>query len=764
MKFFENVSIRRKLFLIVIIIFTFSTFAAAIYTAISFLNSSKQISENTVKIINDNYANHIAAQIEKGVLLSKTISGSIIVKKDHEKSYISDDQESVLYDLVDNNEFITDLFLVLNPSFKLEQNNDTLTVYEFSLHKSNDGISREIYDERNFSVDFSKLKKNNDKQTVIVSEPIWLKYTKENKLVISIVSPVYKDESLAGVFGINYSLENIFKIVNKPLIFEGNTKSIVLTDNKEIISVSGKKWMSGKNILNVEGEEHDLYNYIISNNYNFSGFDEYAGAYNRISTEQADMKWDIITTVTYNAVTGNFIRNIYVSIIIVSFIMIIGLFILLYFLRRSFSPFKIIIEATEKISSGEPVILPHKSVKNEFEKIIFNINNISDNLKEASVVSSEIASGNFESKLEVKSDNDKLSNSINRIADNMKRSYNENKKQEQNTFQQLWMRSGRFEVSEAERKSKNEVHDISFNIIRVLVNYTGAVLGGIYLYENELNKIKLVASYAYGNRKQTEIEFSPGEGLVGACVIEKKKIILNKIPEDYIKVSSGLGSGTPQFLVLIPVFFQEKINSVIEIAFIKKPEDYIIEFIERLGDNIGAWIDASLTNAKTSNLLSVSREQTKKLAEKELELNTKVEELQKIQAEIAIQNAEYKSMMNAINHTVMTVVYTLEGIILNSNDIYEKIMGFSIDDIKGVSVFDIVKDQKEDLNEIIKEVGKGIPVKRQIKRYTKTGDEKWLSATYTPYYDKDENIIRVLFFAFDITEMKLELDKFKQKN
>ncbi len=193
MKLFKNVSVRRKLFLIVIAIFTFSTLAAAIYTALSFLNSSKQISENTAKIINDNYANHITAEIEKGVSLTKTISGSILVKSNNEKSYVSAEQESALYELVDNNEFITDLFLVLNSSFKIEQNNDPLTVYEISLHKSNDGISREIYDERNFSVDFSKLKKNNDKQTVIVSEPIWLKYTKEDKLVISIVSPIYKD-------------------------------------------------------------------------------------------------------------------------------------------------------------------------------------------------------------------------------------------------------------------------------------------------------------------------------------------------------------------------------------------------------------------------------------------------------------------------------------------------------------------------------------------------------------------------------------------
>ncbi|MCD4795054.1 MAG: PAS domain S-box protein [Bacteroidales bacterium] len=761
MKFFENISGKRKLFLLVITVFAVSIIAAASYAAISIFNSSKQISENTAQIINDNYANHIAAEIEKGVSLTKTISNSIVIKGNQENYFISKDQENVFYNHIDNNELITDLFLILNPSLKFEQNYDSLIVYEFSLHKSNTGISKNIYDERNFITDFSKLKKLKAEQKVIVSEPVWLKFTKENKLVILIVSPLFQNESLIGALGINYSLDNISKIVNIPLIQTGNTKSIVLSDKKVIVSVTGKKRMAGKNILNIEGEEHDIYNHIISNNYNFSNLDEFTGAYKSISIEQADLKWDIITTVPYNAIIRNLIRNIYVSIIIASLIMLAGLFVMIYFIRRSFSPFDIIIEAARKISLGEPAELPSNNSKNEFGKLINSINSISDNLKEASVVSSEIASGNFESKLKVKSENDMLSSSINQIAVTMKSSYEENIKQEQSTFQQLWMRRGRFEVSEAERKSKNNIHDISFNIIRVLVKFTEAVLGGIYLYNKDENIIELIAAYAYGNRKQMKREFKPGVGLVGACFIEKKKIVLDKISEDYIKVSSGLGSGTPGYLALIPVFFQEKINSVIEIAFIKKPDDYVIELIEQLGDNIGAWIDASITNTKTAKLLSVSKEQTKELAEKEHELNTKVEELQNIQAEIAVQNVEYKSMMNAINHTVMTVVYTLEGIIINSNDIYEKIMGFSIEDIKGINVLDIVKDQKEDLSKIIIQVGKGIPVKRQVKRYTKNGDEKWLSATYTPYYDKDENITRVLFFAFDITEMKLELDKLK---
>ena len=66
---------------------------------------------------------------------------------------------------------------------------------------------------------------------------------------------------------------------------------------------------------------------------------------------------------------------------------------------------------------------------------------------------------------------------------------------------------------------------------------------------------------------------------------------------------------------------------------------------------------------------------------------------------------------------------------------------------------ELVKDQVSDLKTIIDQVSAGVSVTRQVKRYTKSGDEKLLWATYTPYYDKDGDITRVMFFAFDITDM-----------
>ncbi len=47
-----------------------------------------------------------------------------------------------------------------------------------------------------------------------------------------------------------------------------------------------------------------------------------------------------------------------------------------------------------------------------------------------------------------------------------------------------------------------------------------------------------------------------GEGLVGQCALEKERFVLTDVPDDYIKISSGLGEATPLNIVVLPVLFE----------------------------------------------------------------------------------------------------------------------------------------------------------------------------------------------------------------
>ena len=54
-------------------------------------------------------------------------------------------------------------------------------------------------------------------------------------------------------------------------------------------------------------------------------------------------------------------------------------------------------------------------------------------------------------------------------------------------------------------------------------------------------RLKLLASYAFKERKDLANEFRLGEGLVGQAALEKQRILLTNVPPDYIQISSGLG-------------------------------------------------------------------------------------------------------------------------------------------------------------------------------------------------------------------------------
>src|SRR5467141_4161754 len=74
------------------------------------------------------------------------------------------------------------------------------------------------------------------------------------------------------------------------------------------------------------------------------------------------------------------------------------------------------------------------------------------------------------------------------------------------------------------------------------------------------------AGYAYRQRKSLPKEFHLGEGLIGQCALEKRRIVVTQVPPDYVRIGSGLGEATPANLVVMPVLFEGDVRAVIELA------------------------------------------------------------------------------------------------------------------------------------------------------------------------------------------------------
>ena len=254
------------------------------------------------------------------------------------------------------------------------------------------------------------------------------------------------------------------------------------------------------------------------------------------------------------------------------------------------------------IASMGQGILPEETIRegpDELGRIGSALNNLIQGLKNLSTFAREMGKGNFKSDFKPLSEDDTLGNSLIQLRENLKTAAIEEEKRKREDERRNWSNQGIARFSEILREHSGDLDKLSSRLISELVKYLGAKVGGLFLIRSGAQgekEIYLVASYAYDRIKHLKKTIQVGEGLVGRCVQEGNTIFLTDIPEDYIRIKSGLGEDNPRCLLIVPLHFNEEITGVIELATLEIFEDFQIDFIERIGASIASSISAAFTS------------------------------------------------------------------------------------------------------------------------------------------------------------------------
>jgi len=113
---------------------------------------------------------------------------------------------------------------------------------------------------------------------------------------------------------------------------------------------------------------------------------------------------------------------------------------------------------------------------------------------------------------------------------------------------------------------------------------------GLFFYkEPGGTKFKMYSSYAFYSEEDVR-EFAFGEGISGQVAKDQKFLNIANVPDDYITVLSGLGSGTPKHLAIFPVVYRDESIAVIELAsfeeFNENSENILTRISERIGERL----------------------------------------------------------------------------------------------------------------------------------------------------------------------------------
>lgn len=124
------------------------------------------------------------------------------------------------------------------------------------------------------------------------------------------------------------------------------------------------------------------------------------------------------------------------------------------------------------------------------------------------------------------------------------------------------------------------------NLLNGISKQIEIITGMVYKLNDEEKVYKSVATYAYYSENKPK-DFKSGEGLAGQVVKDNKAIFLSEIPENYIEVVSGLGQHSPNHLVIMPIYKNNQVIGVVELATFKSFGESFIRRISEISENFG---------------------------------------------------------------------------------------------------------------------------------------------------------------------------------
>src|SRR6187401_1954903 len=153
-------------------------------------------------------------------------------------------------------------------------------------------------------------------------------------------------------------------------------------------------------------------------------------------------------------------------------------------------------------------------------------------------------------------------------------------------------------------------------------------------------RLTLLASYASEGKESLGKQLRMGQGVVGQCALEKQKIVLDNLPPDYIRISSGLGEASPRSVLVLPLIFEGQVRGVLELASFEGFNPTHQAFLDQLTESIGIVLNTIEANMRTEDLLKQSQSLAQQLQTRQEQLQNTNEELQEKARLLAQQNQE----------------------------------------------------------------------------------------------------------------------------
>ena len=276
-----------------------------------------------------------------------------------------------------------------------------------------------------------------------------------------------------------------------------------------------------------------------------------------------------------------------------------------------------------------------------WKDLVGNVNLLADNLtnqvRAIAKVATAVTKGDLTRSIQVEARGEvaELKDNINTMIDNLRLTTDRNTEQD-------WLKTNlaRFTSMLQGQRDLGTVGRMLLSELAPLVN---AQQGVIYQMSSDAqanaNALVLLSTFA-GTPEGYVREVRMGEGLVGQCATEKRRMLITELPRATAPIQSGLFRARPKNVIVLPVVFEDRVKAVIELASLSAFTASHLAFLDQLTSSIGIVLNSIEATMQTEGLLKQSQQLAGELQAQQKELQQTNEQLAQKAQQLAEQNYE----------------------------------------------------------------------------------------------------------------------------
>jgi HAMP domain-containing protein/CheY-like chemotaxis protein/signal transduction histidine kinase len=268
-----------------------------------------------------------------------------------------------------------------------------------------------------------------------------------------------------------------------------------------------------------------------------------------------------------------------------------------------------------------------------------NVNLLADNLtnqvRAIAEVATAVTKGDLTRSIQVEARGEvaQLKDNLNTMIDNLRLTTDRNTEQD-------WLKTNlaRFTGMLQGQRDLATVGRLLLSELAPLINVQQ---GLIYQMESDDSaELVLLSAFASEGDDGKLRRLQIGEGLVGQCAAEKKRMLIGDLPPNTVSIRTGLIEAVPRNVVVLPVLFEDRVKAVIELASLANFTASHLAFLEQLTAGIGIVFNSIEATMQTEALLKQSQQLATELQMQQKELQQTNEQLAQKAQQLAEQNVE----------------------------------------------------------------------------------------------------------------------------